>query len=238
MRQINFAVDAAHSARLSGHVSLGFPPTITALIGIPLMKLMSERYPDIRLEIVETLSGNLIQSINSRQLDIAIIFTNEVDKQWAIQPLVREQMYLMARKEVFEKNGLSECIINGIIQSQQIGNIPLVLPRQRHSLRKFLEHKIGQLNVVYEIDGLHLLMDSLIHLDLASIRPGSACLQEYKYKIKLLKLIDPEVERINYLVSLAEEELSPAALAAKAAIKACVKELIQNQIWPCSEIIL
>ncbi|MEI1746331.1 LysR family transcriptional regulator, partial [Acinetobacter baumannii] len=41
-----------------------------------------------------------------------------------------------------------------------------------------------------------------------------------------------------YLVSLAEEELSPAALAAKSAIKACVKELIQNQIWPCSEIIL
>lgn len=70
---MNFAIDAAHSARLSGHVSLGFPPTITALIGIPLMKLMSERYPDIRLEIVETLSGNLIQSINSRQLDIAII---------------------------------------------------------------------------------------------------------------------------------------------------------------------
>ncbi|MGS5805776.1 LysR family transcriptional regulator, partial [Acinetobacter baumannii] len=103
LRQVNFAIDAAHSARLSGHVSLGFPPTITALIGIPLMKLMSERYPDIRLEIVETLSGNLIQSINSRQLDIAIIFTNEIDKQWSIQPLVREQMYLMARKEVLEK---------------------------------------------------------------------------------------------------------------------------------------
>ena len=168
---MNFAIDAAHSARLSGHVSLGFPPTITALIGIPLMKLMSERYPDIRLEIVETLSGNLIQSINSRQLDIAIIFTNEIDKQWSIQPLVREQMYLMARKEVLEKYGLSECIKSGIIQSQQIGDIPLVLPRQRHSLRKLLEHKIGQLNVVYEIDGLHLLMDSLIHLDLASVIP-------------------------------------------------------------------
>ncbi|SSU37297.1 LysR family transcriptional regulator [Acinetobacter baumannii] len=235
---MNFAIDAAHSARLSGHVSLGFPPTITALIGIPLMKLMSERYPDIRLEIVETLSGNLIQSINSRQLDIAIIFTNEIDKQWSIQPLVREQMYLMARKEVLEKYGLSECIKSGIIQSQQIGDIPLVLPRQRHSLRKLLEHKIGQLNVVYEIDGLHLLMDSLIHLDLASVRPGSACLQEYKHKLQLLKVVDPEVERINYLVSLAEEELSPAALAAKSAIKACVKELIQNQIWPCSEIIL
>ncbi|MEX7543280.1 hypothetical protein AB0862_020765 [Acinetobacter baumannii] len=112
---------------------------------------------------METLSGNLIQSINSRQLDIAIIFTNEIDKQWSIQPLVREQMYLMARKEVLEKYGLSECIKSGIIQSQQIGDIPLVLPRQRHSLRKLLEHKIGQLNVVYEIDGLHLLMDSLIH---------------------------------------------------------------------------
>ncbi|WP_249446124.1 LysR substrate-binding domain-containing protein, partial [Acinetobacter baumannii] len=87
---------AAHSARISGYVSIGFPPTITALIGITLMKLMSERYPDLRLEIVETMSGNLIPSINSRQLDIAILFPNEIDKQWSIQPLVRAQMYLMA----------------------------------------------------------------------------------------------------------------------------------------------
>ncbi|MHA3053742.1 LysR family transcriptional regulator [Acinetobacter sp. ANC 4633] len=237
LRQINFAVDAAHSARLSGHVSIGFPPTITALLGIPLMKLMSERYPDIRLEIVETLSGNLIQAINSRQLDLAIIFTNEIDKQWAIQPLVKEQMYLMGRREFLEKYGLHECLASGVIQAQQIGDIPLVLPRQRHSLRKLLDHSIGQLNIVYEIDGLHLLMDSLIHLELASIRPGSACLQEYKHKLQLLKVIDPEIERINYLVSLAENELSPAALAAKSAIKACIKELIQNQNWPCSEII-
>ncbi|RLZ06620.1 LysR family transcriptional regulator [Acinetobacter sp. 2JN-4] len=238
LRQINFAIDAAHSARLSGHVSIGLPPTITALLGIPLMKLMSERYPDIRLEMIETLSGNLIQAINSRQLDLAIIFTNEVDRQWSIQPLVREQMYLMGRREVLEKHHLNDCIKSGVIQSQHIGDIPLVLPRQRHSLRKFLEHKIGVVNVAYEIDGLHLLMDSLIHLDLVSIRPGSACLQEYKHKLQLLKIVDPEIERINYLVSLAEEQLSPAALAAKSAIKACVKTLIQNQSWPCTELIL
>lgn len=235
LRQINFAVDAAHSARLSGHVSIGFPPTIMALLGIPLMKLMAERYPDIHLEMVETLSGNLIQAINARQLDIAIIFTDEIDKQWSIQPLVKEQMYVMGRQEIFEKYNLHQCINSGVIQSQQISNMPLVLPRQRHSLRKLLEGKIGQLNVAYEIDSLHLLMDSLIHLDLASVRPGSACLPEYKQHLTLLKVIDPEIERINYLVSLAEEELSPATLAAKSAIKACVKALIQDQAWPCAE---
>jgi LysR family tcuABC transcriptional regulator len=92
------------------------------------MKLMSERYPDIHLEIVETLSGNLIQAINSRQLDLAIIFTNEIDKQWAIQPLVKEQMYLMGRREFLEKYGLHECLDSGTIQAKQIGDIPLVLP--------------------------------------------------------------------------------------------------------------
>ncbi|MDB9693714.1 LysR family transcriptional regulator, partial [Acinetobacter nosocomialis] len=71
-----------------------------------------------------------------------------------------------------------------------------------------------------------------------TLQPHHLNLQEYKHKLQLLKVVDPEVERINYLVSLAEEELSPAALAAKSAIKACVKELIQNQIWPCSEIIV
>ncbi len=28
LRQINFAIDAAHSARLSGHVSIGLPPQL------------------------------------------------------------------------------------------------------------------------------------------------------------------------------------------------------------------
>ncbi len=99
-------------------------------------------------------------------------------------------MYLMARKEVLEEYGLADCTKSGVIRVSTIGDLPLVLPRQRHSLRKLLEHKIGQLNVVYEIDGLHLLMDSLIHLDLASVRPGSACLQEYKHKLQL-----PQVSR-------------------------------------------
>ena len=80
-------------------------------------------------------------------------------------------------------------------------------------------------------------MDSLIHLDLASVRPEVLAYKSINTSCNCLRL-STEVERINYLVSLAEEELSPAALAAKSAIKACVKELIQNQIWPCSEIIL
>ena len=58
-----------------------------------LLKLMRNRYPDIKVRLIEGLSGDLKALVNARQLDVAIIFSDDVDPQWAIQPLVKEQMF-------------------------------------------------------------------------------------------------------------------------------------------------
>ncbi|MCB5976905.1 hypothetical protein KIH72_020090, partial [Acinetobacter baumannii] len=43
-------------------------------------------------------------------LDVAIIFSDDVDPQWAIQPLVKEQMFLISPKEVLGQYHLESCI--------------------------------------------------------------------------------------------------------------------------------
>ncbi|MCL6248795.1 LysR family transcriptional regulator [Acinetobacter sp. ANC 4945] len=237
LRHIQYAVEAAHSSRLTGHVSVGFSPSIASVLGIPFMQLMSQRYPDIKIHLVESLSGNLTNLVNSRQLDIAIIFTQDVDVNWAVQPLLKEQMFLMANSCLLKSFGFDQCIQEGRIDLEKINRLPLVLPSQRHGLRKFLDQKVEGLDVNYEIDGLHLLMNCVSNLNLATIQPVSAHFDYLKTDICLLKVVEPELDRVNYLISLSEEELSPASLATKVAIKSCVKELINNGLWPSAELL-
>src|SRR5438067_3779375 len=74
IRHADDAVRAARLARLSGHVSVGMAPSTTAVLGLPFMTAMRERYPDIRLHLVENLSGNLTSMLRARQLDLAVLF--------------------------------------------------------------------------------------------------------------------------------------------------------------------
>ena len=73
LRHADAAVQAAQQSRLSGQVSIGLAPTTAAVLGLPLMLAMRERYPEVRLHLVEALSGHLTAMLNSRQIDLAIV---------------------------------------------------------------------------------------------------------------------------------------------------------------------
>ena len=89
-------------ARLSDMSASWLPPTITALIGHPFNKLMPERVTQTFVcEIVETPSGNLIQSINSRFLwkpDIDYFYLPKLINSGRSNPWYASKMYLMGTK--------------------------------------------------------------------------------------------------------------------------------------------
>src|SRR5690554_3033269 len=86
LRHADEAVHAAQHARLSGQVSLGMTPTTSSVLGLPLLQEMRKQYPDVRLQIVENLSGNLASQLNARQLDLAIVFQTGERGRWSTQP--------------------------------------------------------------------------------------------------------------------------------------------------------
>ena len=94
LRHADDAVTAAQQARLAGHVSVGLPSTTAAILGAPFLQAMNERYPDIRLHLVEALSGHLADMLNGRLLDLAIVFHAESARRWSIMPLLDEPLYL------------------------------------------------------------------------------------------------------------------------------------------------
>src|SRR5256885_4416273 len=74
LRHAEQAVRSAQQARLSGSVSVGLAPTTSAMLGLPMMQAMRARYPDVRLHMVEGMSGHLTDMLNARALDMAVLF--------------------------------------------------------------------------------------------------------------------------------------------------------------------
>lgn len=228
VRHAEAAKAAARHARLSGQVSVGLAPSTGAVLGLPFLLAMRERYPDIGVRLVETLSGNLASMIGMRQLDLAVLFQAERAQRWSLMPLLEERLFVIARQDVFPEQGP--------LNFGQIAGLPLILPSDQHGLRALIEAAAARagvlLNVTLEIDGLAMLMDAVRAGLGATIQPGAATARLDDPGLMALEIADAQARRPNLLVSLSDDELSPAGLAARVVLADVARALVTRGKWP------
>jgi len=229
LRHADEAVRAAQQARLSGHVSIGLPPTTASVLGVPLIRAMSERYPEVRLHLVEALSGHLGTMLNARQLDLAVLFQTDAARRWSVLPLLDEKLFVIG------KPGLPGLPSTAQVRLGSLGALPLILPSAAHGLRATLAAAFARARVapriVAEIDGLALLMDAVCAGHGATIQPGAAAARFAEGDLVQSRIADAQVGRRNLLASLSDDELSPAALAARVVISEVARALVRDGRW-------
>ena len=230
LRHADDAVRAAQLARLSGHVSVGLPPSTSAVLGLPFMAAMRERYPDVRLHLVESLSGNLTFMLRARQLDLAVLFQADRGQRWSVLPVLEEKLFLIARA------GMPGLPDRERVEIGALADLPLILPSNQHGLRALLNAASSRgryaLNVVAEIDGLAMLMDAVRAGYGATIQPGAALARMGAEPLAVMEIADGAARRPNLLVSLSDDELSPAGLAARVVLGGVMRELVEEGHWP------
>ncbi|CAB5511379.1 HTH-type transcriptional regulator GltC [Achromobacter anxifer] len=230
LRHADDAVQAAQQARLAGHVSVGLPSTTAAILGAPFVQAMNERYPDIRLHLVEALSGHLSDMLNGRLLDLAIVFQAESARRWSVTPLLDEPLFLLARP------GMPGLPAGDATRIEAIAHLPLVLPSGRHGLRALVNNAFQQSGrtplVTVEVDGLPVLMDVVQLGHVATIQPSSAMARIAPGQLHMARIDDAHLFRPNLLASLSEDELSPAALAARLVLADVSRALAREGKWP------
>lgn len=230
LRHAEEAVRAAQQARLSGQVSVGLTSTTASVLAVPLLRAMRERYPDVHLQVVESLSGNLVNQLNARQLDLAIVFQTGDRGRWDSSPLLKERLFLMGREELLSKLGQAP------LSLKSLADLPLVLPGSRHGLRAVLNaafERVGvRPNLIAEVDGLAVLMDMTRAGLAVTIQPGSALARAGDATLKALPFAQADLVRPSFIASLPEDELSPAALATRRVIEETAMGLVQHNQWP------
>ncbi|EAW0944935.1 tricarballylate utilization LysR family transcriptional regulator TcuR [Salmonella enterica] len=230
LRHADDAILAAREARLSGHVSVGMAPSTASILGIPFIHAMQENYADVRLHVVESLSGNLERMINTRQIDLAVVFQKDKILRWSARPILEEQLFLIG------SHALLTALPDNPITPEQLAGIPLIMPSQGHGLRGRLdavcqEHALN-IEIVAEIDGLALLMRAVRDGLGATLQPGAAISHLDNDALRVIGVHNPVLSRPNFLVSLSDDELTPAGLAARVVLTKVMRQLVDAGEWP------
>lgn len=234
LRQLDQALSIARqeSGAVQGMVSVGLPATTVAALGLPLVRRVRERFPNVMLNVVEGMSGHLAQMMRLGQLDLAVLFASDIAFDLSVDPLLEEELFVIlptaSALVAPERTGVTIA---------EAAALPLILPTGTHGLRRRIAAEFEQRNlsarIVAEIDSLSLLMSCVYAGMGATIKPMAAVFLEGERgrKWRALSVTDARMRRPNYLYSLAPERLSPAAAMVAAELKDTARELIETGAW-------
>ncbi|QKD42101.1 LysR family transcriptional regulator (plasmid) [Alicycliphilus denitrificans] len=237
LRHAEQAARVAKQTKLTGTVSVGLAPTTAAMLGLPLMKAMRERYPDIRLHLVEGMSGHLTTMLNARELDLAMLFDAQESSHqmaarrlWQSHPLLSEDLYLISARTQGRKHAVG-------VTLAQLGDVPLILPTGPHGLRSTIDLAFARTRqapcIVMEVDSLSMVM-AAVEAGLGSTLQPYSALGRYRHpqeRFSWACVCDSHVHRVSLLCSLPEQELSSAALATRIVAKETVRTLVDSGAW-------
>lgn len=239
LRHAEQAVRSAQQARLSGSVSVGLAPTTSAMLGLPMMQAMRARYPDVRLHMVEGMSGHLTDMLNARALDMAVLFDARLHggqaraggRRWQVHPLIEEELFLIRARGHHPESLPPQMAL------ADLAGESLILPTGLHGLRSTLDTAFSQArftpHLVLEVDSLSMVM-AAVDAGLGSTVQPWASMGRYAdaaQRFEWSRITDKDALRTNLLCSLSEDELSPAALAARVVLIDCVRQLLRGGAW-------
>ena len=190
----------------------------------------------MRLRIVEGLSGHITALLNSRQVDLAIVFDVDAARRWSYQPLLEESLYLIGSPSL---HGMPT---RDSVRLSELGTLALILPSQEAgSLRTLVSGALRRAsvepNIVAEIDGLATLLDA-VHAGMgATIHPASALGRVQPDAVRAVRITDRHAKRRGLLASLSDDELSPAGLATRVVLADVVRQLVKQGTWRGSTVL-
>ena len=236
LRHAGQAMRVSQEASVAGVVRVGFPPAVAAVLGMPLLRAMRERYPGVQLQVVESLTGHLANLLTGQRLDLAVLYQSQPGRRWLVTPLVVERLFFIqsASSPVLER-------MPARFSFQDLQGVPLILPSTSYEMRNLLDaafHRARlQPNIAGEIDSLALMMDAVEAGFGGTVQAWSATSRHpcASNRFRFAQIQEPEAQRACAICSLPNDELSPAAMAARVVLAVCARELVRSGDWQGAE---
>lgn len=213
-------------ARPVGKVRLSIAGAIAGVVAAPLLRAVSERYPEIELSVTDGLSSEIQMQIESRAVDLGMMpGASELPGMHA-QPLLEERfMYFGAPSLMRDEPEFPTF--------EEIARRPLAAPDRAHDLRKLIERVATSagltLDVRYELNSTALLIGVVKEGLAYAVLPYSACLDPVGSGALARRPIDcPQLARVQAIVWLRERPLTPAAAAVRDECARTVSQLVRD----------
>ncbi|MDX3905523.1 MAG: LysR family transcriptional regulator [Pigmentiphaga sp.] len=226
LRQLDHLPDdvAAATGLPRGEVRLAMDGSIAALVIAPLYRAMEARYPDVRVSVLTGLSHQMLQLVQTRSVDLALMPNAFELPSLLSEPVYEERFCLFGASGSFPPQ-LRQ------IRFDDIGDRPLVATDRQHDQRKLIERvadaRKRTLNVRYEINDAELTR-ALVQSGLAqAILPSNAfAATSLRNGVRALEIVEPVLHRIQSVAWPSGTPLTPAAEATRQCLHDTVAALI------------
>ncbi|MBB3261429.1 LysR family nitrogen assimilation transcriptional regulator [Paraburkholderia bannensis] len=212
----------------SGTVAIGLPTTMASVLAMPVFRRVRERFPGIRLQFFESMSGYLNELLANGRLDLAILFRDTATPGISALPVLDEELYLMGEPGVSAR--ARTCTL------ASLADVPMVAPGVSNGLRLLLERTFAReqvpLNIIADIDSLPMLLSVAQSGAACTILPTSAlALRASADRPKTRRIVDPLIRRPASICWPNALPVSSASLAVRQTICDLIEELSAAGVW-------
>ena len=216
-----------------GPVSIGLSSSLAAILIVPLMRTMRERYPEVRLRIVEGFSPALQRMLAEGTVDIAVLNGPIQQSSLTTLPLLVETMCLIGRAGDRRVRGTT-------VRFQRLGDWPLVMTGLAKSgVRLELETKAAHLDVTLneavEVETLDVAKRLVIDGGELTVHFAANVRKELEAKI-LRALPIPGLTLRRVLARASDRPASRATEVAMTTLAAQIREEVKSGRWTNAEL--
>lgn len=230
LKQIEQAqIDIDQSSKtLAGRVSIGLATySASSTLSLPILKAMTALYPQIIVHINDSFGHVLSELIMTGKMDMAIIYGAGPIKGVTLQPLFREELFLVSAPEAVKKPA------NEPLPLSALADVRLLLPSRGHFLRRLIDESLGRArvvpNVASEIESASALGAAVMEGLGSTILPASVAASASSFAgAEVRRLVRPVIEANVSLCISDHLPLSEPALAARAVLLDIVEKLMRN----------
>lgn len=213
----------------SGEVRVALSVGTAALIGPKLVQRMSSHYPEVLVSIVDGLSHQTGDTIESGQVNLGIVTGAELLVGAKSQPVLAENLYLVSKR-------LGSKPESRTVTLNDVAGCELVMPGRMVHLRRYLEDAAGRnglkLKVRYEQQSLLTIL-SLVRAGVGSVVIGWPAIQSLWElgELDAHRIIEPNLSRVVSLAVPNHRPLSPAARVTYDTLRDLLVEEVKAGNW-------
>lgn len=212
---------------LTGPVALGLATYSTAsAISIPLLQAVRREHPGVNLFINDNFGLVLSEMVVTGRLDMAIIYGSNAVKGIELQPLLTEELFLIAPAGLALPGAPDQPL-----QLRDLAEVDLLLPSRLHTLRQVVDDAFTSIgiepNIRAEIESAETLRQAIDSGIGATILPSA--LADFSWSSRppvLRRIVGPSLQATVSLCLATNRAHSPQAEAVLEILQACIATLL------------
>ena len=203
----------------SGTVSIGMATAANMAFSVDLLVSIRHRFPRLKVQLVESMSGFLLEWVERGRIDMAIVYDVPSSGPLVLERLATEELHLIASPRAD---------VGTVVTFGDLARLPLIVPGKQHGLGQLIDRlavlQRVSLNIVAEVDSTYSIKKLVGRDQGFSVLSRHAVQEEVERgELRALTVRDPSITRSIDLVINPLRRIDPSVAAVRKTLTEMVR---------------